>query len=261
MEPGSVSFHSPEPPGTSGADPSGGLVVEGVSVGYRPGRPVLRDLSFRCDPGEILAVVGPNGAGKTTLFRALMGFLDPSAGRLRFGGVTPAHFRRTQGFAFLPDSVAFPPGWSGIALLREGVRVAGVPLGEAAEHLTRAVARTGLSERELSGPWEALSKGMARRVGLAVVLVGDPPVLLLDEPLTGLDAPSRVRLREEVLHAAARRAVVVLASHDLDEVERIAHRAVLLRDGRGEGVLERIDLQRGGLEEWVTGHAVRPEGA
>lgn len=261
MGPGSVSFHSPEPPGSADGEPSAGLVVEGVSVGYRKGRPVLRGLSFRCDPGQILAVVGPNGAGKTTLFRALLGFLEPSAGRLRFGGLTPGHFRRTRGFAFLPDSVAFPPGWSGISLLREGVRVAGVAHGEAAEHLGLAVARTGLSVRELSGPWEGLSKGMARRVGLAVALVGDPPVLLLDEPLTGLDAPSRVRLREEILHAAGRGAVVILASHDLDEVERIAHRAVLLRDGQGEGVLERIDLDRGGLEEWVTGQAVRPEGA
>lgn len=261
MEPGSESSPSAEPPGGGGPAGSRSLLAEGIVVGYRAGRPVLRDLSFRCDPGEILAVVGPNGAGKTTLFRALLGFLDPSAGRLGIGGMTPARFRRHRGFGFLPDSIAFPPGWSGIALLREAVRVAGVSQGEVELHLDRARTRTGLSARDLGGPWESLSKGMARRVGLAIVLVGDPPVLLLDEPMTGLDALSRVRLREEILGAAGRGAVVVLASHDLDEVERIAHRVVLLREGRGEGVLERSELVRGALEGLVTGRTPPPGGA
>jgi Cu-processing system ATP-binding protein len=229
-------------------------------VGYHRRSPVLHDLTFRSGPGEVLSVVGANGAGKTTLFRTLLGFLRPSSGKVRVGGLPPALFRRRHGFAYLPDSLAFPSGWSGTALLREGVRIAGLPRGRGRGALDLAVDRTGLSTAELDGPWEALSKGMARRVGLALVLVGEPQVLLLDEPLTGLDAPSRVRLRDEILQAAARGAVVVLASHDLDEVERIAHRALLLRSGLLERVLERRELERGGLEELVAGRAPRREG-
>lgn len=223
-------------------------------MGYRKGHPVLRDVSFAVAPGEVAAIVGPNGSGKTTLFRALMGFLVPWTGSVRVGGVLPEVHRRSRGVAFLPDSIAVPPGWSGTALLREGVRRAGIPVAVRADELQRASARTGLPPEVLARPVEDLSKGMARRVVAAMILTGTPSPVLLDEPLTGLDAPSRVGLREEILACARGGAAVLLASHDLDEVQRMASRVVLLRGGRVEEVLEgRRSVVEAALERMVVG--------
>lgn len=223
-------------------------------MGYRRGTPVLKGVSFGVAPGEITAVVGPNGSGKTTLFRVLMGFLRPWEGAATVGGVAPALHRRRRGLAFLPDSLAAPRGWSGLAVLREGVALARIPRRERLLELHRAVERTGLSIEALSGAVEDLSKGMSRRVMAAMVLVGRPSPVLLDEPLTGLDAPSRVRLREEILQSARAGATVLMASHDLDEVQRIASRVVLLRDGTVEEVVEgRGPVRDAGLEDMVLG--------
>jgi len=248
----------------SGAGPLGGgaIAVDSLTVGYRKGRPVLQDVSFRVDPGEIAAIVGPNGSGKTTLFRVLMGFLTPWEGSVRLRGVAPAVHLRREGLAFLPDSIAVPPGWSGLALLREGVRRSRMPRGARAAELARAVKRTGLSVEALAGPADDLSKGMSRRVVAAMVLTGAPSPVLLDEPLTGLDAPSRVALRQEILECARGGATVLMASHDLDEVQRMATRVVLLRNGVVEEVLEgRRKVMDAGLERMVVGDMARPPAA
>lgn len=233
--------------------------MDSLTAGYRRGRPVLQGVSFRVGPGEIAAVVGPNGSGKTTLFRVLMGFLAPWQGTVTVGGLPPAVHLRRNGLAFLPDSIAVPPGWSGLALLREGVRRSRVPPGAREGELARAVRRTGLSQGALAGPADDLSKGMSRRVVAAMVLAGAPSPVLLDEPLTGLDAPSRVALRREILECARGGATVLMASHDLDEVQRMATRVVLLRNGAVEDVLEgRRKVMDAGLEQMVVGDPDQP---
>jgi ABC-type multidrug transport system ATPase subunit len=106
----------------------------------------------------------------------------------------------------------------------------------------------------LTGPADDLSKGMSRRVVAAMVLAGAPSPVLLDEPLTGLDAPSRVALRQEILDCAQGGAAVLMASHDLDEVQRMATRVVLLRNGVVEEILEgRRSVRDAGLEQMVVG--------
>lgn len=233
-----------------------------MTVGYRTGKPVLKEVSFQVGPGEIAAIVGPNGSGKTTLFRVLMGFLRPWEGEVSVGGLAPAAYRRRSGLAFLPDSIAVPRGWSGLALLREGVRCSPVPVSERESELSWAVERTGLPLEVLSGAAEDLSKGMVRRVAVATILAGAPSPVLLDEPLTGLDAPSRVRLREEILTCARAGATVLMASHDLDEVQRVADRVVLLRNGVVEQLLEgRQTIFDAGLEGMVLGREGDPDGS
>jgi ABC-type multidrug transport system ATPase subunit len=242
------------PPPVPAPDGGGAIAVDSLTVGYRRGKPVLHGVSFSVGPGEIAAIVGPNGSGKTTLFRVLMGFLAPWQGTVRLGGVAPGVHLRRHGVAFLPDSIAVPPGWSGLALLREGVRRSRVPPGGQAAELARAVERTGLSVDALTGPADDLSKGMSRRVVAAMVLAGAPSPVLLDEPLTGLDAPSRVALRQEILECAQGGAAVLMASHDLDEVQRMATRVVLLRNGVVEEILEgRRSVRDAGLEQMVVG--------
>ena len=236
--------------------------MAGLTTGYRRGRPILRDVSFQVNPGEIVAVVGPNGSGKTTLFRTLLGFLPPWSGDVLVGGHSPRHHLRVHGMGYLPETIAFPPGWSGMALLREGVRLSLVDGSRAQVELTGAIRRTGLSEEELSRSVDTLSKGMARRVAVAMILAGGPSPVLLDEPLTGLDAPSRVRMREEILRSAGCGAAVLMASHDLDEVQRVAGRVVLLRDGVVDRVLEgRGVVTTARLEEMVLGNPLAPDPA
>lgn len=268
MAPGSSSAPAPEAGGPhhGGAPPQPeagaarpGVVVAELVAGYGRRPAVLHGVGFTCAPGEITAVVGPNGAGKTTLFRVLLGFLRPRTGRVELEGLEPVAFRRRRGVGFLPDAVAFPRGWTGMACLREGVRLAGIGGRDVPGALESAIRRTGLTRDELGRTPGALSKGMARRVALGVILAGSPRILLLDEPLTGLDAESRVRLREEILGAAAAGAAVVLASHELREVERMADRVVLLRGGRVERLLEGVAVRSAPLEEMILGRPAPEE--
>lgn len=220
--------------------------VEGLVAGYRRRPPALAGVTFRAEPGEVLVVVGPNGAGKTTLFRALLGFVLPLSGSIRLGDLPPGAFRRDRGVGYLPETPGFPPGWSGMAVLREAVRLCGV--GDPAAAMEQAVAVTGLSRGALLGDMESMSKGMARRVGVAAMMAGDPAILLLDEPLNGLDIRSRAALREEIRRRAERGATVLMASHELAEVERTADRVLVLREGRSVRSIRAGELSPGALE-------------
>lgn len=257
MAPRSGSFPSPDAPGGGGARVAEvpRLLVRGLHAGYPRHGAVLRDVSLQGRAGEIVAVVGANGAGKTTLFRVLLGFLGPRAGEVLLDGRAPAALRVQVGVGYLPDAVAFPGGWSGIAVLREGVRLSLPRRADAEGALRIAIRRTGLTPGELARPVHLLSRGMARRVGLAAALAGDPGVILLDEPLAGLDAPGRKRLRAEVMEAARRGAVVVVTSHDLPEIQRLAHRVVVLRGGRVLDVFRAGDADVGRMEELLEGPA------
>jgi ABC-type multidrug transport system ATPase subunit len=204
--------------------------------------PALTDVSFAAAPGTITAVVGPNGAGKTTLFRLLLGFLEPAAGRITVGGMAPGEYRRAHGIGYLPESVAFPLGWTPDALYRRGAALARIVGGRAEEEVERARARAGLDRGASERPVERFSRGMARRVALAYALMGAPRLLLLDEPLTGLDVRSRVALRGLTLEARAAGSTVLLASHDVEEVERVADRVLVLAGGRLVRVVEGPEL-------------------
>ena len=193
-------------------------------------RPALRGATVRAQRGEVVALVGPNGAGKTTLFRALLGFLRPSKGRCLIGGEEPAAYRRRRGIAYLPEAVALPPGWKARDVLCRAVDLS-VPLGQRRTAYGRVVAGTQLDAAVLARETTKCSHGTQKRLWLACALVGDPEVVLLDEPFAGLDTPARRALRAEVRSARQRGAAVLLASHELPEVERLADSVVVLNDG------------------------------
>ena len=228
-----------------------GAILEGVRAGYGRlrRRVVLDGLDLTAAHGQVTAVVGANGVGKTTVFRVLLGFLSPWGGRVEVYGRPPAALRRRRGLGYLPESVALPVGFTASSLLREGARLAGLR-GEHAEEAVCAVAAESGLEGFLDTPVETLSKGTGRRAALAFVRLGDPPLLLLDEPLSGLDPRSRAGLRSAI-EAAARTAAVIVASHDLDEVERTADVVYVLDRGRVIRRLERRDLVGADLERIV----------
>jgi len=202
----------------------------------------LDRVTLRVPPGAAVGLVGPNGAGKSTLIRLLLGYVSPTRGGVRVGGMLPRDFAERNGIAYVPDRVSLPPAWTVRGTLQAFAALGEVD--EARERIERVMRRLGLAE--LAGRRvAALSKGNLQRLALAQALMADRRVMVLDEGTDGLDPEWVARVREML--AEWRRAdperVLVFASHDLDEVERVAERAVVLAEGR---VREVIELRGGG---------------
>jgi len=190
------------------------------------------DLDLRAG---VIGLLGPNGAGKTTLLRLLATALPPSRGKVRVLGrdvevlAERTEIRRRLGY--LPQEVGFPRGFTAfafvdyIALLKEWAD----PAARHAE-VRRVLDQVGLSDAATKRI-RAMSGGQRRRVALAQALLGSPPVLILDEPTTGVDPEQRVTLRT-VLAELARTSIVVLSTHQTDDVAALCERVVVLDRGR-----------------------------
>jgi len=187
----------------------------------------VRDLSARVVPGQITAFLGPNGAGKTTTLRLLLGLIRPDAGRATFGGRRyrdlPAP-RRAVGAVLGPDG--FHRGRSGRDHLRVIARAAGIE-PRRIEEVLAAVELTEAADRRVGG----YSLGMRQRLGLAGALLGDPPVLIADEPANGLDPEGIAWLRRLLRTAAGEGRTVLVSSHFLAEVTRTADRVLVVDRG------------------------------
>jgi ABC-2 type transport system ATP-binding protein len=178
----------------------------------------LQDVSFEAAPGELVAVIGPNGAGKTTLLQILAGSLAPSGGRV--------HAPRAIGW--VPQQPAVYSKLSVVENLRLFARLEKVPDVKAA--VDRMLDQTGLRERARDEVGR-LSGGNRQRVNIAVGLLAEPPVVLLDEPSSSLDPRQREVLWQFVGSLAARGTTVVYTTHNVAEAERYADRVLVLADG------------------------------
>jgi len=195
------------------------LRAEAVSKSYGQ-REALKGVSFTADPGEVVALIGPNGAGKTTLLSILAGLQDASSGSVSLG-------RGETGW--VPQQPAVYSKLSVGENLRLFARLERVADRDAA--VERMLALTGLAERA-GDELGTLSGGNRQRVNIAVGLLADPPVLLLDEPSSSLDPRQRARLWELIAGLARDRGTtVVFSTHDVGEAERYADRVLVLADG------------------------------
>jgi ABC-2 type transport system ATP-binding protein len=190
-------------------------------------RTAVERVSFDLGPGEIFALVGPNGAGKTTTLRMMAGLVAPSSGTVRFRGEAMAGdmaaLRAATGF--LPEA---PGLWDRLTVrqnLRVYARLHGLPDPERA--VDAAMDLFNVRDRA-DDSTAVLSKGLRQRVALARTLLHDPSVVLLDEPTSGLDPESARDVRELVLRLRNDRRAVIISTHNLDEVERLADRVALL---------------------------------
>ena len=203
----------------------------------------LEQCSLAVSPGSFTVVIGPNGCGKSTLLRLVAGLLEPTAGSVTVGGTPPRPGDGRVGLAFQqPRLVPWRSTLDNVALPLE---LAGVPADERRSRATLALERVGLTgaatlrARELSG-------GMAQRAALARALIGDPPVLLLDEPFSALDALTRETFNAELQQLWLERPrTVILVTHSVPEAVALADRVVVMtaRPGRVARFVE-VDLPR-----------------
>jgi ABC-2 type transport system ATP-binding protein len=186
------------------------------------------DLSFTLDPGTITGFLGPNGAGKTTTLRMLLGLAAPTSGRaLVLGGPYADLDRPAVSVGAVLEATDFHPGRSGRDHLRTLGRAAGIPDSRADEVL-RTVELQAAGRRRVKG----YSLGMRQRLGLAAALLGDPELLILDEPANGLD-PEGVRwLRDFLRTFAAEGRTVLVSSHVLAEVAQTVDQVLIINRGR-----------------------------
>jgi Cu-processing system ATP-binding protein len=199
----------------------------------------VRDVSFELQKGEVVALVGHNGAGKTTLLKLMLGLAHPSSGTIRVLGEDPAagEFAARRRLGYLPENVSFNAALTGRELLTFYARLKSQPVAQAIELLDR-VGLTAASTRRVG----TYSKGMRQRLGLAQALIGQPQVLLLDEPTTGLDPALRLEFYDIVERLRSQGATVVLSSHALAELGERAGRVIIMTRGRmvANGSLESL---------------------
>ncbi|MCY7394833.1 MAG: ATP-binding cassette domain-containing protein [Nocardioides sp.] len=206
------------------------------------------DVSFVCQPGRVTGFLGPNGAGKTTTMRIMVGLTNPTHGRVTIGG----HLYRDipnpgRHVGVLLDASAQHAGRTGREILGIGASTMGLPTSRVDEML----ALVSLSDEEAKRRLRNYSLGMKQRLGIAHALLGDPSVLILDEPANGLD-PAGIRWMRGLLKGYADRGgTVLLSSHLLNEVELIADEMILI--GRG-AIVARGDKEslRAGEQHKVT---------
>ena len=192
-------------------------------------RLAVDDVSFELAPGEIVALLGPNGAGKTTTLRMLGGLIHPTSGSVLLDRqtVTPATASRLRAsIGFLTET---PGLWERLTV-RQNLTVYARLHGIASPSLAvdRMLDLFGIADRARDFAGE-LSKGLKQRVALARTLIHDPSIVLLDEPTVGLDPQSAHDVRQLVLRLRDERRAVLLSTHNLDEVDRVADRVAVLR--------------------------------
>ncbi len=195
------------------------------------------DFSLDIGESEVFGLAGPNGAGKSTLISMLLGYLVPTDGNIRIAGMAPRQFVEQHGIGYLSELVAIPPRWT----LEEALRRYGILAGVAADRLAARIASVvellGLEEHR-GKRVKQLSKGNLQRLGLAQALLREERVIILDEPTHGLDPVWTQRFRDIVLTLPRPGRAIFIASHNLDELQRLADRVAIIDHGRLQRVVE-----------------------
>jgi ABC-2 type transport system ATP-binding protein len=204
------------------------ITVEGLTRKYGSFTAV-DNISFVCQPGTVTGFLGPNGAGKTTTMRVMVGLTPPTSGRVTIGGHLYEDIPNPgRHVGVLLDASAQHAGRTGREILEIGARTMGLP----ASRIDEMLELVSLTPPEAKRRLRNYSLGMKQRLGIAHALLGDPSVLILDEPANGLD-PAGIRWMRGLLKGYAERGgTVLLSSHLLNEVEQIADEMILIGNGR-----------------------------
>jgi ABC-2 type transport system ATP-binding protein len=211
-------------------------------------REALRELSFEVRTGEVLGLLGPNGAGKTTAVRILCGLLEPTSGHAFVGGhdVAREPLEARRRLSFVPDGAPLYANLSPRQHLELVGRLHGLDEARLSRESERILGALELTER-IDDPIGQFSRGMRQKTALACAILPRPPLLVLDEPLEGLDAPTTAMVKELLREWARGGGAVLYTSHLLDVVERVCDRMVILDRGElvSEGSLDELRARSG----------------
>jgi ABC-2 type transport system ATP-binding protein len=195
-------------------------------------RRAISDITFKVERGEVLGFLGPNGAGKTTTMRIITGFMPPTSGSVSVAGfdIFRQSIEARRRIGYLPESVPLYTDMTVGGYLDFMAKIKGIPRGKRRDHLDRVMAATRIEDRvgQLVG---RLSKGYRQRVGLAQALLGEPDVLIMDEPTVGLD-PRQITEVRDLIKGFGQDHAVILSTHILPEVSMVCSRVLIVDDGK-----------------------------
>jgi len=198
-----------------------------------PATTAVKDVSFVARRGEVTGYLGPNGSGKSTTLKMITGLIDPTDGEILFDGERidrdPIAYRQRLGY--VPEEPQLYPHLTGAEYLEMVGQLRGMPERPLADKIDGFLRLLSLHE-DRHVPISSYSKGMRQKVLLAAALLHNPELVLLDEPFSGLDVNSALVLRELIRELAARGKAVLFSSHELETVERVSARVVILHKGR-----------------------------
>jgi ABC-type multidrug transport system ATPase subunit len=204
---------------------------------FRPSVTALDDIWLEIHAGEVLGIAGPNGAGKSTLISILLGYLRPSEGVVTIDGLPPREYVERRGIGYLSELIDVDPRWSVREALARFATLAGVPDAEIDLRSDQLTERLGLDDQR-DRKFKHLSKGNKQRLGLAQALLRNERVLILDEPTHGLDPVWLHRFRGIVAELRRPGRAILIASHNLEELERLCDRVAIIDRGRVQRVVD-----------------------
>ncbi len=182
---------------------------------------VLRGVHFEVNRGEVFALLGSNGAGKTTTIKIMLGLTQADEGKVEFPeGIT---------IGYSPETPYFPPFMTGLEVMTYYAKLQNIPAKEAQQMGRDLLQEVGLEDTKTKV--SHYSKGMLQRLALAQALIGDPELLILDEPTAGLDALGRIEILEQVKKYRDRGKTIIINSHILHDMERVCDRGIIMKKG------------------------------
>ena len=197
----------------------------------------VEDFSLQIAEGEVFGIAGPNGAGKSTLISLLLGYLRPTSGTVSIRGLDPRTFVEKNGIGYLSELMTINPNWKTVDALKRFATLADIRPGDIRGRVDAVIEELGIGEHR-DKKIKALSKGNLQRVGLAQALLRDEQVMILDEPTHGLDPVWTQRFRGIVEGLRRPGRTVIIASHNLDELQRLADRVAIIDHGRLQRVVQ-----------------------
>jgi len=221
------------------------LLRKEFGLGWFRGRVLaLEGLEMEVKKGEVFGLLGPNGSGKSTAMKMILGLLRPTSGSAEVCGFRAGTIAARRQIGFLPENPYFPVFLSGAELVRYYGRLSGLGGAGLEKRVRELLELVRLGGEAGKRPLRTYSKGMLQRAGLAGALVGDPEILMLDEPTAGVDPAGSREIRDLILELKTRGKTVIFSSHLLEQVEDVADRVIILHRGK--------KLREGRLEDLLT---------